>query len=133
MKIYLLLAIPIYLLPYDSSKVDRLFQALENSKYRFIDIERVEDPFIKPQVYETPIERAKNISKETKEIELNLIAIFQNRANINGLWLKEGESIGKFKIERVDLRQVILRESDFNKSLELNISNSLFRRSYEDN
>ncbi len=51
-----------------------------------------------------------NTNKTTnKKFKLNLNAIFQNKANINGKWIKKGESIKGYKLIKISDNGIVLK------------------------
>ena len=76
--------------------------------------------------YETNIAK-KNIAGVSKKESFNLeiYAIFQNRVNINGKWLKIGDAINGYKILKITNNYVYLKRN--NQILKLSIKNYILK------
>jgi len=81
--------------------------------------------FIKMPVYNvftdvsTKKEDSNFIKLEVKKVILKLNAIFQNKANINGVWVKKGDIIEGYEVVEVKNDSVVLKKEGEIKILQI--------------
>ncbi|AZV47065.1 hypothetical protein C3L23_07200 [Nautilia sp. PV-1] len=59
------------------------------------------------------------ITAVPKQNSLVLNAIFQNKANINGIWVKRGDNIEGYVVVKITDKEVVLKKDNIYKKLSL--------------
>lgn len=81
------------------------------SKIKYIETHKINCS--KPKGYNIfiskPLEK-KSAQQNVKRITLSLNAVFQNMANINGVWVKKGDVIDGFYVLKINDKSVVLKK-----------------------
>ncbi len=115
-----LLAIPLFA----ELSVDRIDQMVEQiqgkrqSKVK-VDFEKVISPFVTVVHEENSTKSV--IKMMAQQVNFKLSAIINDSAKINGQWVKEGESIQGYTVEKVEENHVVLKKAD--RTVELFLPN----------
>ena len=111
----IVLFITIKILFGDINNVILLIKNMENFKPRFKKIEQY-----KPFFNEEKIKKEKIIvTKQNTNVNLSVSAIFQNKALINGKWVKVGNIIEGYKVIKISDNKIILSKNEIIKVIML--------------
>ena len=104
----------------DVSEIIATIKNIERYKPKFKTMENY-NPFVKTIVKNTEQNIVNNVSV-VKEKAFKLYAVFQNKVNINGKWLKVGDIIEGYKIIKVTSNGVSLLKDGKIKTISLKAS-----------
>jgi hypothetical protein len=98
-------------------KIDEMVKQIQGKRQSRVKVnfEKVVSPFasvIQEDVNTTPI-----LKTVRQEATFRLSAIINDKALINGQWVKEGESIEGYKVETIEADHVVLKKA--NRSVEI--------------
>jgi hypothetical protein len=84
-----------------------------------VDFRKVASPFafmVKKDINATPV-----LKMPERQVTLSLSAIINERARINGEWVRVGETVDGYRIESVEENRVVLKKGD--RTVELFLPN----------
>jgi hypothetical protein len=102
-------------------RIDKMVSQIQGKRVSRVkvDFQKIASPFavmVQQDVNATPI-----LVKPERQVELNLSAIVNDRACINGRWLGVGETIEGYRVEKVEENHVVLRKGK--RTMELFLPN----------
>jgi hypothetical protein len=118
---FLLIGMPLLCLPLFAEltvdKIDKMVEQIQGKRSSKMDVhfEKVASPFatvVQEDVNATPV-----MKTVEQTVNFKLSAIINNRAMINDHWVKEGDTIQGYSVERVEENRVVLKKS--NRTVEL--------------
>jgi len=101
----------------DVSEIISLIKNMENFTPKFRHIVNYNPFKIQVPIQKNEQVNIKNVSVIKKE--LKLYAIFQNKVNINGKWLKTGDYIEGYKVIKISENEVLLTKNGKIKKIAL--------------
>ena len=98
-------------------KIDEMVKQIQGKRQSRVKVnfEKVVSPFasvIQEDVNATPV-----LKTVRQEATFRLSAIINDKALVNGQWVKEGESIEGYKVEKIEADHVVLKKA--NRSVEI--------------
>jgi len=93
----------------DVSNIIKAVKEIENYKPYFKSLDTYNifaGDIVLPKIKKKKI----NNTKEIKLLTLN--AIFQNKANINGIWVKKGDILEGYKVIKITKHKVVLKKDE---------------------
>ena len=94
------------------AKIDKMVQQIQgkrSSKVE-IDFDKVSSPFVRVEKEDNQSIRLENL--EDQRVKFHLAAIINQRAKVNDQWVREGDTIQGYTVEKVEDGHVVLKKED---------------------